>query len=461
MCSPAPAAGANGHNGADTIYRARSIDVARDSGADKDRNIVIINNNMAVSTATGAVTSSAVNTITTTGGAYKSIYETLQIGLANTNKQDAYVFAARDGGLPMSACWRHCPSAPTARPSKSIPSSLLPPKRTRLHAGQTQTSKPSASRHRASISIATAIPQESTQRPYPQPPSANAAASLVAGGLALLESIFSGETTARLIDRLLKTASKNYDLNNDDTNDYTLAKHGQGLMDLACAIKPGLSATLSRTGCVDRFATGFGVSSDDIIEVFRGAGNTAETSDLIDSSTFTDSSSTAQKRQREYANQPSLDKVGAAFAYGKAGDGAINIGDAIAKAGVGSNISVVTSKRFDPNHPEFSSAANGATFDTLTQFYVDTRRSDTPPRTLAAVIHAVFGTGDEAKARVQLYRYGFDSGGSAYATIQVPNVGNVTFENISRSAFDVIGNGAVRTALETFLKRVRRWHGSR
>ena len=45
-----PAAGASGHTsgytGADAIYRARGIDVGRDSGADKDRNIVIINNNM-------------------------------------------------------------------------------------------------------------------------------------------------------------------------------------------------------------------------------------------------------------------------------------------------------------------------------------------------------------------------------------------------------------------------------
>ena len=315
-----------------------------------------------------------------------------------------------------------------------------------------QRATQSASPHRASISIATAIPQESTQRPYPQPPPPTAAASLVAGGLALLESIFPTAKTSALIDRLLKTASKNYDLNKDGINDYRAFKHGQGLMDLACAIKPGLSATLSRTGCVDRFPTVF-VSSDDIIEAFRGAGNGAEDSALIDSSTFTDRSSTADKRQREYANQPGLDKVGAAFAYGKAGAGAVGIDAAIAKAGADSNISVVTNRRFDPTHPEFSSSANNAKFDTLTRFYVWSRDVATPPTTLAAVIPAVFGT-DEAKARVQLYSHGFGSSGAALATIRVPNLGSVTFESISRDAFEASGNGAVRTALETFLKRV-------
>ena len=65
--------------------------------------------------------------------------------------------------------------------------------------------------------------------------SANAAASLVAGGLALLESIFPRQKKPqRLIDRLLKTASKNYDLNNDGTNDYTRTEtraraHGLGM----------------------------------------------------------------------------------------------------------------------------------------------------------------------------------------------------------------------------------------
>ena len=93
-----PVVGATEGNIVDAIYRARSIDVARDSGADKDRNIVIINNNMADSSLNGNLVGAYVTTHTATGASYGALYETLQIGLANNTKQDAYVFAARDGG---------------------------------------------------------------------------------------------------------------------------------------------------------------------------------------------------------------------------------------------------------------------------------------------------------------------------------------------------------------------------
>ena len=450
----APAVGATGHIGADTIYRARGIDVARDSGADKDRNIVIINNNMADSSLDGNLVGDYVTTHTATGASYGALYETLQIGLANNAKQDAYVFAARDGGAADVGLLAALPIS--SRGTSIAPYSIIV---VAAEVGQTPCGSGS---NVQPICIAAPGTYQYRDRNYDgtyaktlsTATSANAAASLVAGGLALLESIFSGETTARLIDRLLKTASKDYDLNNDGTNDYTGYRHGQGLMDLACAIRPVFSTgDLDRTGCVDRFATGFGVSSDDIIEAFRGAGKTAEDSALIDSSTFTDGSSTADKRRREYANQPSLDIVGAAFAYGKAGNSAVDIDAAIAKAGAGSNISVITNRRFDPNHPEFSSSASDATFDTLTRFLVSAEGVATPPTTLAAMIPAVFDT-DEAKARVQLYSDGFDSRGFGFATIRVPNLGSVTFESISHSAFDVSGNGAVRTAMETFLKSV-------
>ena len=454
----APAAGATGH-GVDAIYRARGIDVARDSGADKDRNIVIINNNMASIRATGAVTSSALNTLTTGGwrGEYKTIYETLQVGLANNDKQDAYVFAARDGGAADVGLLAALPISTRGTSISDYSIIVVAAEKDQTPCGANTDvqaiciAAPGEYRYRDRHST-TGVYETTLSTAT----SANAAASLVAGGLALLESIFSGETTARLIDRLLMTASKDYDLNNDYTNDYTAQKHGQGLMDLACAIRPTLnSGPLARTGCTDRFATpeAVSVSSNDIIEVFRGAGNTAETSALASVSGIKDRSRTADKRRLEYANQRSLDVVGAAFAYGKAGDGtATGIDAAIAKAGAGSNISVVTNRRFDPTHPEFSSAASDATFDTLTRFYVWALGVDTPPTTLAAFIPAVFGTGDEAKARVQLYRDRFNSRGESSATIQVPNVGSVTFESISRDAFN--SNSAVRTALETFLKSV-------
>ena len=87
--------------------------------------------------------------------------------------------------------------------------------------------------------------------------SANAAASLVAGGLALLESIFPTERTTRLIDRLLMTASKKFNLDDSSgVSEYRINKHGQGLMDLACAVRPVLATgPLARTGCVDRYPT--------------------------------------------------------------------------------------------------------------------------------------------------------------------------------------------------------------
>ena len=81
---------------------------------------------------------------------------------------------------------------------------------------------------------------------------ANAAASLVAGGLAVLESIFGDQlTSSQLIDRLLSTASKDFDLDGDgaNENDYQdisggLTKeqqYGVGLMDLAAASRPILT----------------------------------------------------------------------------------------------------------------------------------------------------------------------------------------------------------------------------
>ena len=75
---------------------------------------------------------------------------------------------------------------------------------------------------------------------------ANAAASLVAGGLAVLESIFGSQLTSKeLVARLLGTASKNFDLDGTAGNDYVddggttkEQLYGVGLMDLAAASAP-------------------------------------------------------------------------------------------------------------------------------------------------------------------------------------------------------------------------------
>ena len=189
-----------------------------------------------------------------------------------------------------------------------------------------------------------------------------------------------------------------------------------------------------------------------IIEAFRGTGNTAETSDLASVSGITDSSSTADKRRLEYANQPGLDIVGAAFAYAKAGDGAEGIDAAIAEAGKDSNISVIMNRRFHWAHPEFSSSAGNAKFETLTRFTLV--GGSEGPDDLADVITSFFNT-DEGKARVQVYSSDFAANSSdedIVITIQVKDINSGVFEDISRTAF--AASSAIRTELETFLKTI-------
>ena len=83
--------------------------------------------------------------------------------------------------------------------------------------------------------------------------SSHAPAALVAGGVALMQQIFEGQlTSAQIVDRLLRTASQNFDLDDTDGNDYVNNKanpdgddlaegakrFGQGLLDLECAVRP-------------------------------------------------------------------------------------------------------------------------------------------------------------------------------------------------------------------------------
>ncbi|MBC6444927.1 MAG: hypothetical protein GDA50_05755 [Alphaproteobacteria bacterium GM202ARS2] len=694
----APKVGATGHSSADLIYRARSIDPARDlmDGtntiiADDDRNIVLIQNTIAVTARTEAATVANVGDVVGLAGApttldndYKGIYDALLVGVdADSATQDAYVFAAADGARSDVGLLA---ALPIATNSKLAEYSIIV---VAVEDGETTCGSvvavqniciaaPGAYNYRTrendgtytSTTLATAT-------------TANAAASLVAGGLALLESIFPTETTAKLVDRLLLTASQNYDLDNDLNIDWTAEKHGQGLLDLACAVRPALNSVSSRTrtGCTDRFgvsgaaaclangqgwdgancvtssitamqcvaaggvlqgtmcirrdacstffntdddecvtscATGEGATSsrmctatgsvgncanasrlldmgtttcvtstvctsdrsrmnsfissgscvsmcaanqgvdsnfmctstsidgdacgragrlldfgtsncisntmctdrssgnqyvnagaktcstgrdcaegqgiindacadvstlsgnaltmaceragrivesgacavgavdeNAIIEAFRGTGNTAVTSDLASTSGITDSSDTDAKRRLEYANQPSLDIVGAAFAYGKAGDGAAGIDAAIAKAGEGSNISVIMPRRFDTTHPEFSSSATGVTFETLTRFQI--RELNDGSRIIPTLVSTIptFFTGDSDE-QVLVYNDGFAGNIRFLAEIQVPtlDVGGTptVFESFSRN--DIDGNSDARNALLTFFKTI-------
>ena len=481
--------------GRDIIYRARGIDLARDRDgsnnliADTDRNIVIIQNNIFSPLRTDAVTLANIDDVidfagSVIRGSYRDAFRALNFGViapadataGQRAAQDIYVFAAQDD------------RADEKNPGLLASITVATPSNFEAYSVVVVAAESGANAFCGTLTVdlCLAAPGSYTYRTRETDgsytsttlatvttPTSNAAASLVAGGFAILEERFGRQMGSdELVARMLATASQCFNIEgaagdpwggsmcDSSKNDYVSDtasptgidflpnRYGQGLMDLECATRP--SATQTR--CRYAFAP---VDADEIVEAFRGAGNTAETSALIDSSSFTDSSTTAQKRQREYANQPSLDIVGAAFAYGKVGDGAAGIAAAIHEAGKGSNISVVTNKRFEPNHPEFSSSASDATFDTLTRFFLHFSESvRTPPATVGAVMPAVFNTG-EGRARVQVYSDGFDSSVLAYLTIQVPDIAGGAFEAISRDAFGDATNGATaRTDLETFLQRI-------
>ena len=244
-------------NAEDSVYRARSIDIGRDSGADDERNIVIIQNGISSSNLGNNMTPTRVNNSVGSTGEYNSLYKALQVGLADTTTQDAYVFAARDGDKDDVGIL-------AALPISTVDTSILEYSIivVAVEDGQTQCGSNTDVQ-----SICIAAPGEYTFRARPSSgvyatslttaTSANAAASLVAGGLALLESIFPTERTTRLIDRLLMTASKKFNLDDSSgVSQYRINKHGQGLMDLACAVRPVLATgPLARTGCVDRYPT--------------------------------------------------------------------------------------------------------------------------------------------------------------------------------------------------------------
>ena len=68
----------------------------------------------------------------------------------------------------------------------------------------------------------------------------DAAAALVSGGIALLQQVFDDQMASiEIVERLFRTASKGF-------AGYDAAKHGQGMLDLECAVRPTFSAEESR-----------------------------------------------------------------------------------------------------------------------------------------------------------------------------------------------------------------------
>ena len=175
------------------------------------------------------------------------------------------------------------------------------------------------------------------------------------------------------------------------------------------------------------------VGANAIIAAFRGTVNTGEASALASTSGITNSSDVEDKRRLEYANQPSLDIVGAAFAYGKVGEKEADIAAAITaieKAGADSHISVITNKRFDPFHPEFSSAT-ATSFKTLTRFYF--RGVASTFSGITNVVPTIFK--DDSGKIVQVYDSGYDAD-EVYFSVPVPQIDGEDYEDIVRKDSD-------------------------
>ena len=201
---------------------ARSLPMA-------DRNIVIIQNNLAASTATGDVGSDATAVTTASTGVYKAMFDALKVGLADTNTQDIYVFAARDGNKDDVGLLAGLPIATNSGFAKYSIIAVA------VESGTTQCgantaiqaiciAAPGAYKYRVRANDGTY-----TSTTLADGATANAAASLVAGGLALLQSIFTAESTEDLVARLLLTSSQSYDLDGTPGNDFTADETRAGL----------------------------------------------------------------------------------------------------------------------------------------------------------------------------------------------------------------------------------------
>ena len=284
-------------NGADLIYRARGIDVARDRERDDDgmvianakliaddtRNIVLLQNTIAHADRSEAATQANVNDVVGVAGStidddYKDIYDALKLGVADTNMQDIYVFAAADGRTTDNDAGLLASIAGAQEDSGD--GSL-----TRLFAEYSlvvAAVEAAADAYCGSVVAAFCITApgtytyrgRGTDNTYGGgddtletigTPTSNAAASLVAGGLAVLMNVFGDQITSKdLVSRVLSTAAKRFDVDGDDENDYTdtsdgsenTERYGVGMFDLECASRP-LTRRASPCRAVCRDATPF------------------------------------------------------------------------------------------------------------------------------------------------------------------------------------------------------------
>ena len=294
-----PKVGATGFNGADLIYRARGFDAITENNPKRD--IVLIQNVIASEARTEKATQDNVNDVvglpctpacTTIADDYKAIYDALKAGVSVSDSatQDIYVFAAQDGrGDSKSG------SDPvvTGKGDAGLLASLAAAQGDVLKdysivvvAAEQYQSFTGANNYQENTpcgalvqAFCIAAPGSYTYRDgtsLKTASSANAAASLVAGGIALLGQIFPGDSSAEIVRRILDTASRTFDLDGDGRFDYfgefglsslspsptsaiavaARARFGVGLLDLACATSPVLRANdprcvspLTSSGC--------------------------------------------------------------------------------------------------------------------------------------------------------------------------------------------------------------------
>ena len=314
---------------------------------DLSRNIVLLQNNIAHASRTEAATQANINDVVGIGTGttfmddeYEDIYNALKLGVANTNMQDIYVFAAADGrGTEKDPGLLASLAAVQENSNRLFDDYSL----------VVTASETAANAYCGSIvaSFCITAPGTYTYRGRGSDnaygggddtlttvatPTSNAAASLVAGGLAVLIDVLGDQiTTKDLLDRVIRTADTSF-------TGYDVARHGQGMFNLEAASRPIL-----RTNIPSRDVTG--ITSE----------ATAKTIFTADTSSVTPASSERLRIAKEYQNQPTLAQVNAADAYARNADSSTTSTHGL-NLGQGSNISVITNFRFDPTHPEFSSS---------------------------------------------------------------------------------------------------------
>ena len=442
-----PVVGNTNVSALDLIYRARDINVLEGTvsgtnvtlAVDMSRNIVLLQNTIAHASRVEAATQANINDVVGIGSAtdiaddYKDIYNALKLGsadgIADTNMQDIYVFAAADGRTTHNDPGLLASLAGVQESGNRLIaeySLIVTAFETAANAycgtvvadfcitapgSYVYRSKGSDSAYGGTDDGLTTITTATS----------NAAASLVAGGLAVLIDVFGDQITSKeLVNRVIATADRSF-------TGYNVARHGQGMFNLEAASRPIIAVDMAIP--VGNTATG---KEKEALNTWYGSSHATLTAAQNAHTPGTQQTSLAtlrtklagtdadnsiksatgykndgsgfisltdaelyQRSRYSYANQPSLDAVGAAFAYirndGATSDGS-NLGGSVP-------ISVLTNNRFDPSHPSFTTSETDAKYDSIARFVMqvgnfDSVRGTSGRGTTAGMFNLFFGATD-------------------------------------------------------------------